>query len=388
MAAPMPNSGRDLRFDSLRGLMLIVMTINHLPSLLRRATDESLGIFSAAEGFVFLSGLLAGYVYTRRSRREGPAALLAATRKRANRIYFWQLASFLGAFVAVRLTGILFGFYATSSPILFYQNPWLAILLGCTMLYQPGMIDILPLYCALVVALPHVINALEKGRRNWVLAISGALWFAMQWVAPVDGAPLFPVHVGSFNLLSWQFLFFLGVVIGHERVARPGPQVPFRPLLMLPAAAVAVYCWGINKLGWRPAWSDDLFGIMLNKPNLGLLRLTNFAVAAYLVSIAAVRFPRLFTWPALAFLGRHSLVVFAVQSVVGISLLEFPGLFASPAGNWLWTFFAIAMLFAAAALHECWQRRSDRPRSGEAGPLDPRQDPPHPLASRHDIRAA
>jgi len=382
----MSNTSRDLRFDSLRGLMLIVMTVNHLPSILRWATDESLGIFSAAEGFVFLSGLLAGYVYTRRRRRDGPEGLRAATRKRASRIYFWQVAAFVGAFLAVRLTGIVFGFYSTSSPILFYQNPWLALLLGCTLLYQPGMIDILPLYCALVVALPFVIDALETGRRKWVFLISGSLWFAMQWVAPVDGAPLFPVHVGSFNLFSWQFLFFLGVIIGHQRVAKPGPLVPVRPWLMLPAAALAVYCWGVNKLGWRPAWSDDLFGIMLNKPNLGLLRLTDFAMAAYLVGIAATQFPRLFSWPPLAFLGRHSLVVFAVQSVVGISLLEFPQLFATTLGNYLTTFFSIAVLFAAAGAHECWQRRGAR--ASDCSALDPRQIPTLPLGSGHDIRAA
>ena len=43
MAATSSNIGRDLRFDSLRGLMLVIMTINHLPSLLSRFTDEPLG---------------------------------------------------------------------------------------------------------------------------------------------------------------------------------------------------------------------------------------------------------------------------------------------------------------------------------------------------------
>ena len=92
-----PAGGRDLRFDSLRGLMLVTMTINHLPSSLRLFTDESMGIFSAAEGFVFISGLLAGIVYTRRLRRDGPEGLRQASVHRAGMIYGWQVGSVPGA---------------------------------------------------------------------------------------------------------------------------------------------------------------------------------------------------------------------------------------------------------------------------------------------------
>src|SRR5471032_2061561 len=87
---------RDLRFDSLRGLFLVCMTINHLPTEMRAVTDQSLGLFSAAEGFVFLSGLLAGWVYTRKYRRFGAQGLWQAASDRAQSIYRWQLASLLG----------------------------------------------------------------------------------------------------------------------------------------------------------------------------------------------------------------------------------------------------------------------------------------------------
>ena len=42
-------SQRDLRFDTLRGLFLVCMTVNHLPTELRYFTDQSLGTFSAAD---------------------------------------------------------------------------------------------------------------------------------------------------------------------------------------------------------------------------------------------------------------------------------------------------------------------------------------------------
>ena len=78
-ARPIAAPARDIRFDSLRGLLLVSMAINHLPSDLRVITDEGVGIVSSAEGFVFLSGVLAGFVYTRRLWREGASRLRAMT---------------------------------------------------------------------------------------------------------------------------------------------------------------------------------------------------------------------------------------------------------------------------------------------------------------------
>ena len=89
--------GRDLRFDTLRGLFLICMTVNHLPTEIRTVTDQSLGLFSAAEGFVFLSGLVCGWVYTRKLRNGGPHGLWNAALNRAKSIYTWHIASFVGA---------------------------------------------------------------------------------------------------------------------------------------------------------------------------------------------------------------------------------------------------------------------------------------------------
>ena len=51
-------SRRDTLFDSLRGLLLVTMAINHIPSDLHPLTDGALGFVSSAEGFVFLSGLV------------------------------------------------------------------------------------------------------------------------------------------------------------------------------------------------------------------------------------------------------------------------------------------------------------------------------------------
>ena len=91
---PAPTAGRDLRLDTLRGLMLVAIAVNHLNTELRVFTDYPFGFVSTAEGFVFLSGLVAGLVYARRSATRSQAELRQKARHRAGEIYFSHLACF------------------------------------------------------------------------------------------------------------------------------------------------------------------------------------------------------------------------------------------------------------------------------------------------------
>src|SRR5579859_2269688 len=54
-----PEAGRDLRIDLLRGLAVLAMVIDHIagPSKLYLITGGNHFYTSAAEGFIFLSGL-------------------------------------------------------------------------------------------------------------------------------------------------------------------------------------------------------------------------------------------------------------------------------------------------------------------------------------------
>jgi len=63
---PSGTGSRIVLIDFLRGLCLIVMTVDHLPeTIIKKFTLQGFGFFSAAECFVFLSGLVAGRVYGR-----------------------------------------------------------------------------------------------------------------------------------------------------------------------------------------------------------------------------------------------------------------------------------------------------------------------------------
>jgi hypothetical protein len=344
-------TSRDLRFDTLRGLFLVCMVINHLPTEIRTFTDQSIGIFSAAEGFVFLSGLLAGWVYTRKYRTKGNEGLWAASTGRARSIYRWHVGSLLLAFVAVQATEHILGYCAPTVPRLFFEHPLESLGLGATLLYQPGLLDLLPMYCGFVLLLPTVIKALEAGRQTLVLSVSAAIWLAVQFAPPIDGAPLYPINTGSFNLLAWQMLFIAGVAIGHARISGRAQMKRPNPFVFASCIAIAVYGIGIRHYQWPSFWSDKVYGMFLNKPALGLLRLADFGAVAYMVAAMGSRFPKTLSWRPLAFLGRHSLAVVAMQSVAITILLQFP-LFETTLSRTLTAAGLIAALYAGAAIKE------------------------------------
>src|SRR5947207_14353402 len=68
--------GRDLRIDLLRGLAVLAMVIDHLagPSRLYLITGGNRFYTSAAEGFIFLSGLTVGFAYRHIAEQLGLAA--------------------------------------------------------------------------------------------------------------------------------------------------------------------------------------------------------------------------------------------------------------------------------------------------------------------------
>src|SRR4051794_39677505 len=66
---------RRTKLDWLRGLMLVLMTITHLPTWFSAHVGQPFGFVSAAEGFVFLSAYLVGSVYSHIGNTRGYAAM-------------------------------------------------------------------------------------------------------------------------------------------------------------------------------------------------------------------------------------------------------------------------------------------------------------------------
>lgn len=62
---------RLFELDVLRGVLLLMMVVDHSSSSLRLFTDQPFGFFTTAECFVFVSAFLAGLLFSKRAEEQG-----------------------------------------------------------------------------------------------------------------------------------------------------------------------------------------------------------------------------------------------------------------------------------------------------------------------------
>ena len=336
---------RDQRLDSLRGLMLVGMAVNHIASPLRLFTDHPLGYTTSAEGFVFVSGLVAGLVYTRRYQRYGSVVTKRSSRLRTCTIYSCHLVLILGLLLWTNAFDAATGTPPGNSPPLMLDHPWAAMLGGVLLVNQPPLLDILPMYAGFMLLLPGLLAALEARRHPLVLGVSLAGWVMTNLLWPPVPLIFGVVQMGAFNWGAWQFLFVLGVTFGHARATGRSLLPRWSVRLALPALALCLYCFLIRH--WYLPAPFAGFADWVNKNNLAPARLLNTLALFFLVHLAFRRWPRLFFWPPLALLGRHSLVVFSSHVALAYVLFAFPQYVSSTyAQTWLGT----AVMLGALAL--------------------------------------
>jgi hypothetical protein len=350
-----PGHTRDTRFDSLRGLFVVFMALNHIESPLRVVTDQTLGFVSSAEAFVFMSGLVAGWVYARRLLERGFTNALSSTARRAGVVYRTHLITYFGAFIWTLLYTLYTHEVSPLLPPWFVTEPFNALWLGTLLLYQPGLLDILPMYCAFLLVLPWVLRSSLRGNGTVILALSFALWAFTQ---AADGGIYTwggRIGLGAFHPLAWQFPFIAGAVLGAHKAAGI-PLLRPRTLPIVLAFAGAAALWLLRHGFIAPPLPADQLAQLTNKTTLGVLRLANFALVAYLVANAAAVFPRAFRWRPLAIVGEAALPAFAAQALVAFAIITYPELFAAtPTGRWIATLAMLATVFGVAYVKR-WQR--------------------------------
>src|ERR1700732_1534320 len=236
-------------FDVLRGVLLLLMSVNHSPSSLRRFTDQPLGFFSTAECFVFVSAFLAGMLFRKRAEKLGFAAARSSSIHRAGRIYRAHLVTLSFAFV-------LGSFFLSELPGIrnlldgYLMNPWAAICGSLALLFRPPLMDILPMYVLFSFLTPAAFGAAQRWGWKTVLFVSFSVWVIAQ--ADVRdmlvnaSKDLSFVQLGPFDLFAWQFLWVGGVCVGQRFLENksllPMPHL-LRPLLALSAIAFLLWRW-------------------------------------------------------------------------------------------------------------------------------------------------
>src|SRR5688572_18642907 len=151
-------SRRSWEIDALRGLMLVLMTLTHLPTRLTDPLGQPFGFVSAAEGFVLLSAYMAGLVYSRLAYRQGIEAMEFAFWKRAFKVYLIQAAILFFLFTVITAVGLRIDQPAVKHLVSFYlAQPLEGFVFGLLLVYEPALLDILPMYIFFLLLSPWVL---------------------------------------------------------------------------------------------------------------------------------------------------------------------------------------------------------------------------------------
>ncbi len=329
----MSQAERQWELDALRGLMLVLMTITHLPTRLANPLGQPFGFVSAAEGFVLLSAYMAGRVYSAKADAQGPEAMKNAFFNRALKLYACQLALVFFAFTVIAGIGVAMREGAVTDLLSFFlERPVVATLSAGLLLYSPALLDILPIYIVFMLLSPLVLlHGKEHGWRA-VMAFCLLLWVGAQFgMGPAiyqlaTGWFDMPVRypdMGAFEIFAWQFLWVLGLWMGAQHSDPDHVPTAFPRWMVGTAIALALvgFLWR-HGVGQTPMPDGSPVNLMFDKWHLGPLRLINLLALMVLVMHFAPwlkkHLPR---WRVLETLGKAALPVFCAHLVVALLAL-------------------------------------------------------------------
>jgi hypothetical protein len=327
-SVPIAVHRRNILVDALRGACFAFMTLDHFPgnpvSTFSNTRYGPFGFFTAALGFIFLSGLVAGWVYERRRVRSGARLMTVSVFRRVRALYVTQMALCAGLAVAIALNLRGADRWRLDA---FEGSPWKGLVLSGSLLYEPGYLALLPMYCLFLIVTPVLIWQFARRKLAWVMCVSATLWLAAGLLVRLPRDPN-GVNFGAFNPLSYQLLFVIGVAFGTRALDLRRLSARTQRGLTYGAALIAAVFFAL-----RQEYALDghlhaaLDSPLFSSTELGPLRLLNFAAfGLVLFAIAqAVKWSEVklsaFRW--FAFVGRNSLPVFAwsiMITYVGIAL--------------------------------------------------------------------
>lgn len=244
-------SKRDLRLDLLRGLAVAIMVVDHIggDTVLTQLSGGNRFIVSAAEAFVFLSGIVVGLVYGDRLARLGPREAFKGLLRRAFTLYKASVGMAL-VFLALLLgSNVRLWAERSAGQSVDLKEVVAGIL---TLRHSFHGSDVLVMYTLMLLVAPVVLYLLEKKRTLPLLGVSVAIWGLNQLV-PGQGAFPWKVEESHFPVAAWQLLFVLGIVVGFHR------DLVSRWVLAGSAGSRAAV-FGLGGLAYLLAWSSERFG--------------------------------------------------------------------------------------------------------------------------------
>jgi hypothetical protein len=379
--------GRSPTIDLIRGVLLLLMTVAHLPTVWAAHFGQPVGFISAAEGFVFISAFLAGKIFIELQDQKG---IQAATRwifTRALRLYVIHLALLVVAFTVIAWIAVRYQRPAARNLLdLYLQSPRKAVASSAILLYQPPLLDILPMYILFFIGTALVMRATVRWGWRWVLAGSVLLWTAAQFglrtatysvMQQLTGWDIPLNAMGSFDLFAWQLLWVLGLwfgALGFGKTRRV--LASSRSALHLALAiSCAMFLW--RHYSGPAGFSDAAQSFFwIDKWTLSPVRIVNLAALIFVLIGLRSRLNLSLRLPAVEALGGASQWAFVAHIGSVLFLLCLVGQDDQPLGGTvgiLAVVLGFLTLFVAAAAyrHRRAQLRRLRIESEPNKPLPP-----------------
>jgi hypothetical protein len=358
--------------DALRGLMLILMTLTHLPTRFSGPFGQPLGFVSAAEGFVFLSAFMAGFIFTKRAVKDGIPAMRQAFLRRALKIYGCHVAMLAFLFTIIAAIGISTKQQAIKNLIAFYLNePVTAVWSSLVLLYNPPLLDILPLYVVFMLLSPWILMVGLRFSWTPVLSFSLLLWICAQFglekeiyqaISAYGGLKVPFSETGAFDLFAWQLIWILGLWLGSRGLTQPISAIKLPQFVVGVAVLIGLTCLVWRHIaGQAPFGADGTLNALFDKWHLGPLRIVNFLALLLLTVRFGPLVTHAFRFQFLEALGAASLPVFCVHLGAVLAALAAVGDNKSSPSLWL----DLALLAATFCLlyATAWLFRSSTSRA-------------------------
>ena len=311
--------------DFWRGLALVFIFINHIPGIYySRFTHAAYSLSDSADLFVFLAGWALRLMVGTPDRQPSTWYLVFRLCGRAVTLYAAQILITMIALAMLAGCAILL-----NNPLLLewhnatavFHDP-VATHVGLALItHQLGYFDILPLYVVLMLMAPG-IAIVDRYAPQAVLPLS-VLVYIVTLTFQIS-VPTWPVEgQWFFNPLAWQLVFVLGFVMAREDgvggfVRRHIVPIRWAALPILVAALAFVLS------GWWPdptKFPQPRLFFLIDKSFVTPPRLIQFLA---LVALMSVTYPYILRASKglvdfLSMLGRNSLYVFCVGSILGLA---------------------------------------------------------------------
>lgn len=369
VATPPAKPPRDLRLDFFRGLALWFIFIDHIPSSsIAQLTFRNFGFSDATEIFVFISGYTAALVYGSSLQKRGFPFMEMQVLKRCWQLYAAHILLFIFFIAEISWVAVRYGnasFLEELNVQAFMDSPLESVLDALILRYRPVNLDVLPMYMALLFALPLML-VIARMSRPLLLAVSLFIWWGVQhyhWAWPVYESG----DVWFFNPMGWQLMFVIGILCCSVR-NQTSRWLQWRPwlawicVIYLVLAAIIAIGWRVPAIDevTKPLVGDWLYPI--DKNNLGPARVLHFLAVAYLVAHYTRVDAAFLRWPLIQPIircGQHSLHIFclgiALSFVAHFLLMEFG---RGPVIQWLVILGGMAAMSGLAYLLHWYKTRT------------------------------